>query len=106
MTFIKIDDLKEIEPMTGFRGRFVHSDNVTVANWNILSGSIAPRHSHPHEQIALVIEGEFELTVGEEKQVLKPGITAVIPPDVIHSGVALTDCKIIDIFHPVREDYR
>jgi hypothetical protein len=29
-----------------------------------------------------------------------------VPPNVTHSGHAVTECRIIDVFHPVRDDYR
>ena len=106
MSFITVDELETREPMEGFKGRFVHSENVTVASWQIKEGSGVPKHSHPHEQIALIIEGRFKLTIGDETRIIQPGITAVIPSNVIHSGIALTDCSLVDVFHPVREDYR
>jgi quercetin dioxygenase-like cupin family protein len=77
-----------------------------VASWQIKEGSEAPKHSQPQEQIAFVVEGRFRLTVGDETRIIQPGITAVIPSNVIHSGIVLTDCSLVDVFHPVREDYR
>jgi quercetin dioxygenase-like cupin family protein len=59
-----------------------------------------------HHQCAFVLEGEFEMTVDGETQILKPGRFVVIPPDISHSGRAITDCRLLDIFNPVREDYR
>ena len=53
-----------------------------------------------------MIEGQFELTVNDDPQVLDPGRFALIPSEAYHSGVAITDCKLLDIFDPVREDYR
>jgi quercetin dioxygenase-like cupin family protein len=53
-----------------------------------------------------ILEGEFELTVAGEIKILKPGQVAVIASNVPHSGKALTQCRIIDAFYPVREDYR
>ena len=47
-----------------------------------------------------------ELTIEGETQVLMAGCVGVIPGGAMHSGRALTDCRIIDAFHPVREDYR
>ena len=106
MSFIELHDVREIEPVPGFIARFVHSDSMTVAYWEIEPGALMPEHSHWHEQIVNLLEGEFELRVGDEVRTVAPGTVAVIAPDVPHSGKAITRCRIIDVFHPAREDYR
>ena len=106
MTFTHLNDLPKSEPVPGYKGRFVHTDNMTIAFWDVAKGAAVPVHSHPHEQVATVIEGEFELTVDGETQLCKPGDAAVIPGNVPHSGRAITACKLIDVFHPSRDDYR
>lgn len=106
MAFVSLDDLDRSEIIPGFLGGFTHSDNMTFATWSVEAGSSFPEHSHPHEQISIIVEGEFELTVNGETQVLKPGRVAIIPSEVSHSGQALTDCEIIDVFSPVREEYQ
>lgn len=106
MPFIELGDIPEKELLPGLRVRFVHSEKMTLAYWSIDEGAMLPEHSHPHEQVANVIEGHFELTVDGESRVLRPGSVVVIPPDATHSGKALGDCKIIDVFYPVREDYK
>lgn len=106
MSFLRLEDITEIEPVPGYRGRFVHSDNMTLAYWDVAEGAVAPEHSHPHEQIVSVIEGSFELRVGGHPEIMQPGGIAVIPPNVSHSGRAVTHCRIIDTFHPAREDFR
>jgi quercetin dioxygenase-like cupin family protein len=55
-------------------------------------------HSHPHEQVANIIEGELKLTVNGDTEVLGPGSVAIIPPGAIHSGRAITHCRVIDVF--------
>ncbi len=105
MPFLELHDIREREPVPGYRVRFVHSASMTVAYWEIESGASMPEHSHMHEQIVNFIEGEFELRVGDEVRTAVPGTVAVISPDVPHSGKAITRCRIIDVFHPVREDY-
>jgi len=97
-------DTKEIFP--GFTGHFVHTAHQTFAFWDVVAGSSVPEHKHMHEQTVTVKEGQFELTVNGETKVMDKGMVAVIPGNTPHSGIAITDCKLLDIFYPVREDYK
>ena len=106
MPFIELETLEEKEPMPGFVGRFVHSASMTVVHWMIPAGVPLPEHSHPQEQVVNVIDGEFELTIDGETARLGPRSVAIVPSNAVHSGKALTKCRIIDVFSPVREDYR
>ncbi len=106
MAFLRLEDIEERDMIPGYRARLVHSDHMTFAYWNVQAGATMPEHAHPHEQVYNLLEGEFELTVGGESRVTRPGIVAVIPPNVPHSGRAITDCRIIDVFYPTRDDYR
>ncbi len=101
-----LETLLERETIPGFQVKFVHSDNVTVAYWSIKAGSVLPEHAHPHEQITNMLQGEFELVIEGHPRILKTNMVAIIPANEKHSGKALTDCKIIDVFYSVREDYR
>jgi quercetin dioxygenase-like cupin family protein len=98
-------DIQEKEIVPGFRAKFIHSNNMTIAYWNIKANALMPEHSHPHEQVVNMIDGEFELIVEDKAQTLKPGMVVIIPSSVKHYGKAITDCSIIDVFYPVREDY-
>ncbi len=106
MIFFSLNDLPSSLPLPGYHLRVIHGERMSVAYWDIECGATLPEHSHPHEQIANVLEGEFELFVGGELRRLRSGDVAVIPPGVPHSGRALTDCRILDTFSPTREDYR
>lgn len=106
MPFISEGDLKQNEIAPGFLARFIHTAGVTIAYVNIKSGSVLPEHSHVQDQITQVIEGKLELTVGGETQVVSAGQIAVIPSNVKHSAIARSECKVIDVFNPVREDYK
>jgi len=65
-----------------------------------------PIHSHPHEQLGLIIEGELDMEIGEERRTLRPGDTYVIPGGVRH-GVRSgpRGALVLDVFYPLREDY-
>jgi quercetin dioxygenase-like cupin family protein len=106
MYFNNLDEITEREIVPGYRAKFIHAEGMTLAYWKVEAGAALPEHSHPHEQIANVLEGEFELTVAGESRVLIPGQVAVIPGNVPHSGRAITACRLLDAFQPAREDYR
>jgi quercetin dioxygenase-like cupin family protein len=106
MPFLPVAGIPEREIFPGFIGRITHSGSMTFVRWRIRAGSTLPAHSHPHEQVVNMFEGEFELTIDGETRVLGPGDVAVIPSNAVHSGRAVTACRILDAFHPIREDYR
>ena len=71
-------------------------------------GAKVPEHSHPHEQLGLVVEGEIVLQIDGVEHRLAPGHGFQIPGGVPHA--AWTEegkrCRVLDVFQPVREDYR
>ncbi len=106
MTFMNLKNITERELVPGFMGKFIHSENMTFVYWNITAGASLPDHAHQHEQVVNMLEGEFELTVDGKAHIIEPGEVVIIPSNVKHSGKARTDCRIIDVFYPVREDYK
>ena len=90
----------------GIKGRYIHTENSTIGFVEIEKGAILPKHSHFHEQTTQIIEGKLEMVIGGETKILEPGMFTIIPSNVSHSAVALTDCLVTDTFCPVREDYK
>ena len=69
--------------------------------------SVVPEHAHPHEQMGMMISGRAEFTVGGITRVLGPGDLWRIPGGVPHRVVALDGPALaLDVFHPIRDDYR
>lgn len=63
-------------------------------------------HSHPHEQIGVLLEGEADFTIGDQQMRVTPGTMWRIPSGVEHKVVALDKpVRAIDVFHPPREEY-
>jgi quercetin dioxygenase-like cupin family protein len=105
MKYVRLKNLTDHSRFPGFSGKFVRSEQMTLVFWKIEAGAELPSHSHVHEQVAHTIEGQFEITVEGETTILEPGTVFVIPSNAVHSGRALSECRILDVFAPVREDY-
>ena len=106
MSFVELQSLPVKEIFPGFKARAVHTGTMSFIYWQVQAGASVPEHSHFHEQVANVMEGSFELTVGGETRILQPGMVAFIPSNVVHSGKAITACELLDVFTPEREDYK
>ncbi|MBI3138752.1 MAG: cupin domain-containing protein [Sphingobacteriales bacterium] len=102
----QLKDCKPKDLAPGLTGYYAHGAQMTLGLVEIKKGSDLPMHQHPHEQITYILEGQLDMTIGGERCQLKAGMYYVIPSNVRHGAVAVTDCKVIDVFNPVREDYQ
>lgn len=101
--------IKNIKPkvlVPGITGYYCHGKEMTFGYVELKAGSVVPMHNHVQEQITYIIEGELDMVIGGESCLLTNGMYHVIGSNVPHSAVAKTDCKVIDAFCPVREDYK
>jgi quercetin dioxygenase-like cupin family protein len=104
MQFIK--DIPAHKVVAGITGHYAHGQQLTFGYVEVKAGSNLASHHHPHEQITYIVEGELDMTIDGKFCPLRPGMFYIIPSNVPHSAVAKTDCIAIDVFSPVREDYR
>lgn len=93
----------------GFNRKLAFLQNMMVTVCNFEDGPADqpdPLHSHPHEQITYVAEGEVLFFRGEDRFHLRKGDIITIPSGVPHSIQKLSSRIIlIDSFCPVREDF-
>ena len=69
-------------------------------------GGIGEPHSHgEHEQVSYIVDGSFEVTVGDKALILKKGDSFYAGKNVVHGVIAMEDAVILDIFTPIREDF-
>lgn len=101
-----IKNIKPKELVPGITGYYAHGDSLTLGLAELKAGSIIPIHQHVHEQITYIIEGELDMVIDGQPCLLTAGMYHVIHSNTPHSAVAKTDCRVIDTFCPVREDYK
>ncbi len=83
------------------------ADKMMLSFVEIQPHAVVAEHSHPHEQVGMVLEGQAIFHIGGEEKVLGKGDMYRIPGNVKHHVTALAELvKALDIFYPIREDYR
>jgi quercetin dioxygenase-like cupin family protein len=90
----------------GINGHYVHGERLTLGLVKLEKGSVVPLHSHPHEQITYIVKGSLLMEIGGTAYLLHAGMYHVIASGVPHNATAPEYCEAIDVFNPVREDYR
>ena len=107
MYFHNPDKRETKELLPGIIARTFWGQQMLMAVVDLEPHTELPRHSHPHEQVGIVIEGNIEFDVAGEVQVLQPGEVYVIPGGVEHGARTFEKpVKVMDVFSPVREEYK
>jgi quercetin dioxygenase-like cupin family protein len=96
---------KEVAPGVHIRTHW--ADKMLMSVVDLDPDAVVPNHQHPHEQAGVMLTGEMTLTIQEEVRLLRPGDSYLIPGGVEHSARAgVGGARVIDIFSPVREEYK
>jgi quercetin dioxygenase-like cupin family protein len=99
-------DTVAVEQLTdSIKRRMIVGTNEMLVRWEFTKGAVAARHSHPHEQIVVMVHGKLRLIVGDAETIMGNDDIVVIPPNTPHEAYALEDTVVIDVFSPPREDF-
>lgn len=103
--FVAIDsDLPMGEFKKGLYFRPLLGTNIMVNFVRYEPHTEAPLHLHVEEQIAFVLEGEFEFELAGEKRIMGPGDAVWIPSMVPHAARTRDKtCYQVDVFNPPRQ---
>jgi quercetin dioxygenase-like cupin family protein len=104
-TLYRWTDIPEEQLNPLFTRQFVSGEKSMLAKIFLKKGCIVPMHSHPNEQISLVVSGSIDFDIGGKMQSVGEGEILVIPADVPHSAVATEDFLGYDMFAPPRKDW-
>jgi quercetin dioxygenase-like cupin family protein len=90
----------------GINTHIVCGKNLTLSFANIAPDSAGKMHSHPHEQMIYVLEGEADLILGGKTYPLRAGDTMWVPSNIEHTGITHNmSCRFLEIFTPARKDF-
>jgi unsaturated pyranuronate lyase len=102
-----LDEGEAFSPLEGIGMRAVFGKGASLNLVTLGPGTELALHSHPHEQIGIVIEGVEILIVDGQEYPLGPMQAYVVPGGVEHGGIGGPEgCVVLDVFVPAREEYR
>jgi quercetin dioxygenase-like cupin family protein len=105
--FVHFDEVKRFVLAEGVTGRPLFGSSVMMNLVECAPGAVVPLHSHPHEQLGVILSGSLTMVVDGEPHELGPMDAVALPGGIEHSAVAGPDGVVmLDVFSPVREDYR
>lgn len=104
--FLTRGDCYTTEIFPGVNIATMHGRHAMISLVEMRPHSKVAPHSHPHEQLGVLLEGEGDFTIGAETRHVVPGDMWWIPGGVVHSLVCGDKpIRAIDVFYPIREDY-
>ncbi|MGI8973517.1 MAG: cupin domain-containing protein [Gaiella sp.] len=105
--FVRFDDVSPFVLAEGVSGRPLFGTGAMLNVIEFAPGATVAAHSHPHEQLGIVLRGMQALVVAGETHELGPMEGYVLPGGVEHSAYCGPEgALVLDVFQPVREDYR
>lgn len=82
-----------------------YNGNLMSVEVNFQEGSVGELHSHPHEQMTYILEGEFLFKIKNQEKIVRVGDVLYKEANAIHGCKCLKKGKLLDIFTPIRNDF-
>jgi quercetin dioxygenase-like cupin family protein len=109
MTALKYSDMMPKRVGEGAERRVAHTENLMIVVVDFFDGPQSqpdPPHSHPHQQVCYVAEGEIVFITDGEQAHLGPGDVFLVSSGRPHTIQRLTEhVRLVDCFTPIREDF-
>ena len=104
--FGELGGLPPIRIWDGIAARAIEGERCTLAVIELDPGTVVPEHAHDNEQVGFCLSGSMRFRIGDEEQVVVPGSTWSIPPNVAHEvHVGDEGCVAAEVFVPGRGDW-
>jgi quercetin dioxygenase-like cupin family protein len=107
MNLVKTQEAQSFAPELGMtRQVLAHNDQLMLVRHYFDQDWVGARHSHPHHQLVYVVRGALRVDVGGRTFEAFAGDSFVVDGGVEHQASAMEASEVLDVFTPVREDYR
>lgn len=102
------DEVPTEQVAPGMERKIIHGEKIMIARMKFKAGFEVPLHHHENEQVTSVMSGTIRFWFGADKEQemdLNAGETVVIPPNLPHAALMVTDVEETDTWAPPRQDW-
>jgi quercetin dioxygenase-like cupin family protein len=76
-------------------GKLITGEHLEIGLLRFKAGEGASEHSHPHEQIVIILKGKNRVTIDGKVFIVGEGEAMYFPPNVRHKVEVLEDSEVI-----------
>ena len=91
----------------GVTAKIASGERMMLSLVTFAPDAVVPTHSHPHEQMGMLVSGTLEFTIAGETRVLSGSGMVFVPGGVPHAAKAGPGGAVaLEVFSPPREEFR
>lgn len=93
-------------PAEGIERQMFVGEQMMICRFRFAPFLVMPEHSHPPEQMSLVMSGRVRFFIEGKERIAAPGDVLHFPSNCVHGATMMEEeVVLIDIFTPLREDF-
>lgn len=104
---INLNDIKEIKALEGiYRKTLAFNHDAMLCHFKMLKGSKIQLHNHINAQVGYVLSGKVKFLTEKSDFIVTTGDSYIFDANEKHGAVILEDAIVIEVFTPVRPEYK
>jgi len=102
----RVSDVPKVALSPEISTQLVLGKNMTLSFSEVPAGAVGAIHSHPHEQMIVVLSGKIDIIIAGKAYRIGVGDVIWVPGGLDHGGMGTDEpCRMVEIFSPAREDF-
>ena len=105
---INKDSVESVKALEGiYRKTLAYDEKVMLCHFFLEKGASIPLHDHEAHQIGYVLSGVVKFKTEDRGEfIANPGDSYVFDSNEKHGAEILEDAEVIEVFSPMREEYK
>ncbi|MFW9902594.1 MAG: cupin domain-containing protein [Candidatus Thorarchaeota archaeon] len=104
---INKQNVEKVKALEGiYRKTLAYNKDVMLCCFSLEKNAVVPLHEHEAHQIGYVLKGKIKFITETREFIANEGDSYVFDSNEKHGAELLEDTEVIEVFNPIREDYK